>query len=277
MIRDARWAMQSFRTSDGLALRYTVDDYTDRWRPAETVVLLHAAMGSSRRLHAWVPHLAREYRVVRMDHRGHGDSDDPGPDQLSFPRLVADVKELLDHLGLDRVHLAGSSAGGIISQGFAIAHPKRLATLGIFASVPGMKNAATDYGAWVARIGAKGVAQFLRETIADRMDPAKVDPGFIDWFIADAARSRVEVLARFVPMLARVDLLEGLPKIDCPTLCVVPGGDPIHPVEEYRVFERLIRGCRFVVYEGMAHNITDAAADRCAQDYLGFLRAHRKA
>jgi 3-oxoadipate enol-lactonase len=62
----------NFTTSDGLRLAYDYDDFTDPWRPAPTVLLLHAAMGSARRYFAWVPHLARDYRVVRLDLRGHG-------------------------------------------------------------------------------------------------------------------------------------------------------------------------------------------------------------
>src|SRR5947207_5690301 len=91
----------SFAASDGLSLAYYVDDFTDPWKSAPTLLLLHAAMGSARRYFAWVPHLARDYRVVRLDLRGHGGSQVPPPDQpLALERLVADVVELLDHLGV---------------------------------------------------------------------------------------------------------------------------------------------------------------------------------
>ena len=75
--------MQSFTTSDGIRLAYVVDDFTDPWKPAPTLVLLHAAMGSSKRLYAWVPRLARDFRVVRLDLRGHGASQVPD-DALPF-------------------------------------------------------------------------------------------------------------------------------------------------------------------------------------------------
>ena len=66
--------MDTFTTSDGLDLAYYIDDFTDPWAKAPTVLLLHAAMGSARRYFGWVPHLARHYRVVRLDLRGHGAS-----------------------------------------------------------------------------------------------------------------------------------------------------------------------------------------------------------
>ena len=57
-----------------------------------------------------VPHLARKYRVVRMNLRGHGDSGVPRPDQpLTLARLTQDVLELLDHLKVDAAHLLGVS------------------------------------------------------------------------------------------------------------------------------------------------------------------------
>jgi 3-oxoadipate enol-lactonase len=72
---------RNFTTSDGLSLAYYIDDFTDPWKPAPTVLLLHAAMGSARRYFAWVPHLCRDYRVVRLDLRGHGSSQVPAADQ----------------------------------------------------------------------------------------------------------------------------------------------------------------------------------------------------
>src|SRR5262249_30042976 len=67
-------AMERFTARDGLVLAYYVDDFTNPWTPAPTVLLLHAAMGSARRYFGWVPTLARRYRVVRLDLRGHGAS-----------------------------------------------------------------------------------------------------------------------------------------------------------------------------------------------------------
>src|SRR5471032_2838454 len=175
--------MGTFTASDGLRLHYVVDDFTVPWRLSDTVVLLHAAMGSLRRFYAWVPHLARDFRVVRLDQRGHGESGIPTAEQMTFKRLGRDVVELFDHLGLASAHLAGSSAGGIVSQSVAIDYPERVKSLASFAAPPGMKMGRQDYNGWLAKIGSKGLAAFLRETIADRMDLSQVEPGFVDWFI----------------------------------------------------------------------------------------------
>ena len=71
----------TFQSGDGFEIAYYVDDFTDPWTKPETMLLLHAAMGSSQRWFRWVPKLARRFRVVRMDLRGHGNSQKPAPDQ----------------------------------------------------------------------------------------------------------------------------------------------------------------------------------------------------
>ncbi len=267
--------MQTFMASDRLRLCYAVDDFTDPWRPKETVIILHAAMGSSRRLYAWVPHLVRDFRVVRPDLRGHGESEIPKPEQLSLERLGLDVVELIDQLGCQSVHLAGSSAGAIISMQVAISYPERIKTLGIFASTPGLKNSLVDSDRWVAKIGEKGVRGFLAETIGDRFDTKKVEPGFIEWFLDESARTSGELLSRFVPLMKSVDLTDRLHEIRCPTLVVVPDHDPISSMAQYEVLRDRIARCEFVVYHDLPHNITDAVPDRCAEELKGFLLRHR--
>jgi pimeloyl-ACP methyl ester carboxylesterase len=268
--------MPFFRASDGLELHYLMDDFTDPWRPPETLLLLHAAMGSSRRFYAWVPYLAREFRVVRLDMRGHGRSQIPKADQLNLDRLSQDAVDLLDHLGVDRVHLAGSSAGGIVSIKTAVDHSQRLRSLALFATLPGLAPAkGVDFSSWVTAIKEKGIRRFLTDTIAQRFDTKQVEPGFVEWFLDEAVKNDPELLSRFVPMMARVDLSNRLADIGCPTLAVCPDRDPIHSLDEYQAMCQGIADVRLVVYDGLPHNITDAVPDRCAAELLRFLRERR--
>ncbi|MGH8432205.1 MAG: alpha/beta fold hydrolase, partial [Solimonas sp.] len=59
-----------FAASDGLEFAYYLDDFSDPWRKADTILLLHSAMGSSHRFYGMVPALARRFKVVRLDLRG---------------------------------------------------------------------------------------------------------------------------------------------------------------------------------------------------------------
>jgi pimeloyl-ACP methyl ester carboxylesterase len=271
-----RNAHRSFRAGDGLRLCYRSEDFTDPWREPETLVLVHAAMGSARRFNAWVPHLCRHFRVVRIDMRGHGHSEIPGEDALSLERLCQDLMDLLDHLGVERAHLAGSSAGGIVSMYTAIVHPERVRTLAAYATLPGLRMSAghTDYEAWIEGLREEGVYGFLKRTLATRFDLEQVEPGFVEWFLNESARNDPALLARFVRLMSSVDYSERLPELRCPTLMVVPGGDPNQSMEEYTAVRDAIGDCEFIVYEGCPHNITDAVPDRCAEDLRTFLLKH---
>ena len=131
----------SLTTSDGVKIAYYLDDFTDPWEAAPTLVMLHPAMGSSKRFYSMVPGLARHFRVVRLDTRGHGASEIPRPElPLDKARLCRDAVEALDHLGLQRVHVLGNSAGGYTAQQLAIHHPDRVTSLMLYGSAPGFKG-----------------------------------------------------------------------------------------------------------------------------------------
>ena len=259
----------SFTTSDGLSLAYYIDDFTDPWQRPATLLLLHAAMGSARRYFAWVPHLAREYRVVRLDLRGHGSSRvPPAEEPLVLDRLVTDVAELLDHLGVESAHIVGNSAGGYLGQQMAMTRPARVRSLALFGSTPGLKNSQAP--SWIPQIQAKGLRGFLAETIRDRL-PADADPGLINWFLDEAGNNDPAYIAKFVLLMASYDWSDEVARIRVPTLVVIPGGETVGSVANYQPFRRL-RDVEFRVYDGLPHNICDAVPDRCAEDVRDFLR-----
>ena len=63
-----------------LRMFYTIDDHTDAWNEAETVVFVHGFCESTEAWQQWVPHFSRKYRVIRYDQRGFGQS---GVDNLN--------------------------------------------------------------------------------------------------------------------------------------------------------------------------------------------------
>jgi 3-oxoadipate enol-lactonase len=259
----------AFATSDGLNLVYDIDDFTDPWRAAPTLLLLHAAMGSARRYFAWVPHLARHYRVVRLDLRGHGRSQIPPADQpLRLERLVQDVAELLDHLGVAQAHVVGNSAGGYLGQQLAMTRPERVASLALFGSTPGLKNSQAP--SWIPQIQANGLRGFLAATIRDRL-AADADPGLVEWFLDDAAKNDPAFIGEFVLLMASYDWSDDVAHIRCPTLVVIPGAETVGTVAGYEPFRRLA-DVEFRVYDGLPHNICDAVPDRCAVELRDFLR-----
>src|SRR5207247_652063 len=82
------------------------------------------------------------YRVISWDMRGHGQTESPNdPALYSHAFTVADMKALLDHLGVPRAVIGGLSLGGTMSLEFYIAHPEMVEALIICDSGPGYRNA----------------------------------------------------------------------------------------------------------------------------------------
>jgi pimeloyl-ACP methyl ester carboxylesterase len=114
--------------------------YTDTGGSGVPVVFVHAATGSSRVWEYQLPaFISGGYRVVTYDRRGFGRStvDSAGPQ----PGTGADdLLALASHLGLDRFHLVGTAAGGIVALDFALSFPRRLRSLVVANSIGGVQD-----------------------------------------------------------------------------------------------------------------------------------------
>jgi len=262
----------TFTSADGLELAYYVDDFTDPWRKPDTVLLLHAAMGNSRRWFQWVPPLSRRYRVVRLDLRGHGNSQLPKPtDDFSLSLLVSDALALLDLVGAERAHIVGNSAGGYVAQQLAINHPGRVKSLALFGSTPGLKHSHAP--TWIPKIKDVGLKQFLADTIDERFD-SSADPDLIKWFIEQAGSTDPAFVARFVLHMCTHDFMNEISAIKAPTLIVAAGKEKIGHASAYREMNQRIAGSELLYYDTAAHNICDGYATRCIEDLMRFLKKH---
>jgi 4,5:9,10-diseco-3-hydroxy-5,9,17-trioxoandrosta-1(10),2-diene-4-oate hydrolase len=96
------------------------------------VVLLH---GGGPGASAWsnfgrnLPAFAAEFRTLMLDQPGFGESDKPAVEGNYFTFAARALANLLDHLGIDRVHLVGNSLGGGTAVRFALNYPDRAARL----------------------------------------------------------------------------------------------------------------------------------------------------
>ncbi len=107
--------------SDGTSISFTIEGN------GEAVVLIHGYRASGDlnwRLPGIVKELAKNYRVVTIDARGHGKSG-AGKDTAYGVEMVRDVARLLDHLDIERAHLVGYSMGGMIAIKFLTLYPDR--------------------------------------------------------------------------------------------------------------------------------------------------------
>lgn len=128
-------AMPTPATSGGVAVDGGATIYWATYGDAGAppVVLLHGGMGSADDFAAQVPALAKAFRVVVVDSRGHGRSTrgQRGKRGLGYHRMAEDTIAVLDHLGLAQVALVGWSDGGIVALDLAIHHPDRVSRLAV--------------------------------------------------------------------------------------------------------------------------------------------------
>lgn len=108
--------------------------YLEREGSGETIVLLHGFASNKDSWIRFIRYLPEKYRVVALDMPGHGDSRLDMNRSYSIEYLSGSVARLIDSLGIQRLHMAGNSLGGLVATLYALNHPEKLITLGLFDS-----------------------------------------------------------------------------------------------------------------------------------------------
>jgi len=222
------------------------------------VVLLHGLTATRRYVVMGSRALERGgYDVVAYDARGHGSSSPARDGRYDYEALATDLLAVLDAAGAERALLAGASMGAHTALRVALAHPERVAALGLI--TPSFDPATPRGPAELARWDA--LAQGLREGGVE---------GFIAAYDLDAVpqrwRETVATVLRqrlsahehplaladaleAVPRSAPFDSLEQLAGIALPVLVVASRdeADPGHPLAVAESYARTIPGARLLV------------------------------
>lgn len=99
----------------------------------EPVILLHGGLANANYWGNQVPVLAKSYRVIVMDSRGHGRSTRDGR-TFAYDLMASDAVALMDFLKIRKAAIAGWSDGAIVGLDIAIHHPDRVTKLFAFAA-----------------------------------------------------------------------------------------------------------------------------------------------
>jgi 3-oxoadipate enol-lactonase len=261
-------------------LHYTIDDYTDPWRKRPVLVLQHGYARSAKFWFAWVPLLARDYRVLRIDLRGHGDSPvdfDPATGS-TLDAYIGDLCDVLDHVGADAVHYCGESFGGILGMVLTAREPKRIRTLALVAS-PVYQNANAAYSAGFPTreeaLRTLGTPKWA-EAIYGAPDffPSGTDPRLREWYVGEIAKNDVEVLCGLYGLVKHASAKEFLPRIAAAVLGLYPTAGPLTSSEQEQLLREGIRHLEWIHLPTSSHAVLTVEPDACAAHLLRFIRQH---
>ena len=231
--------------------------------------------------------IERGYRVIRYDHRDIGLSTKmsgraegsvlprigrylvgrSSPVPYTLVDLADDAEGLLDHLEIDHAHVVGASMGGMIAQILAGSHPDRVTSLALLMTSPGTPLSALP--SWrVIRLAfnppGKDAPRAAKVAFEVRNIAVINGPNFLP--TDEELRDRVESLTarsdypqgglrQFDAILGTGSLLHYTRRITAPTIVVHGSRDPMVRIRNGRNLARIIDGARFVVVDGMGHDL----------------------
>jgi 3-oxoadipate enol-lactonase / 4-carboxymuconolactone decarboxylase len=257
-------------TANGIRIHYRFDGPEDA-----PVLMLSNSLGTT--LEMWdaqLPALSRDFRVLRYDTRGHGQSEVPAG-EYSIEQLGRDVVGLLDALGLEQVHFCGLSIGGLTGQWLGLHAPQRLRRLIVANTAARIGNAET-WNARIALVGEKGMAEVADGAVGRwfTKDYAQAEPALV----AAVRRQLLQTPpAGYIGGCAAVrdaDFRASLRQIRLPMLIIAGNQDPVTTTADARFIAAAVSGARLVNLPA-AHlsNIEARAGFNVA--LLGFLDAER--
>ena len=252
-----------------MKLHAWVDGPTD----APPLVLL-GSVGSTSEM--WQPVLAplrEQFRVIRLDHRGHGGSaPSPVGAPASLADLGADVLTTLDALDVQRADWVGLSLGAMVGMWIAAHRPERVGRLALLCTSAYLGNPYVERAKLVRADGMAAVA----DAVVDRwltLPFAARNPELRDELRAMVAGIDAESYAQCCDAIGTMDLRPDLGRIASSTLVIAAEDDPATTPDHLRVIADGIPRARFELLAEAAHVATYEQPARIAALLLRHLRA----
>lgn len=236
--------------------------------------------------------LSGDYRCLRYDHRGQGDSGfglpQSSPDLLGTEGLYGDAVALLDELGVDSFHWVGSSIGGFVGARLAARHPDRVRSLVLLGfSTERMSRAdQRQVNMMIGMVRASWLLGPVGTSVRHRVAEQVMRNMFGVTFMSDPARADDRELwrQRFMallmpeaaPMIREVFGHPGtspelLAQIQAPTL-IIAGEEEYGGTDEARQAQGDIPDARLLTVPGAGHMVLIEQPDAATTAITGFIR-----
>jgi 3-oxoadipate enol-lactonase len=242
-------------------LFYREDWFGEPWRKPEAAMLIHGNDESSVVWFGWVPRMGQEFRLLRPDLPGFGQSRIPAGFEWSLPSLATFAARVLDKAGVESAHIVGAKTGGAIAMQFAADYPTRTRTLAVVsgpASVISISNPSSiPQRDRLGSAASKEMIEYWNNTFATAPE--------------EGTKGLRKALSKFD--LARDGVLQ---RIAAPTLVITADRSALQSVEKVRQYQLLIPNSRLVVLHSDAYHIAAANADECVANVLAFIKETRQ-
>ncbi len=245
----------SYFELDGLRLHYV--DWGNE--EAQPLVLLHGLQDCARSWDTFATWASARFRVVALDHRGHGDSDWAPADRYRFQDYVSDVEGLVQHLDLDDIVLMGHSAGGRNAFLHALSQPQAVRSLIIVDIDPDEVNPASRQ--MFERYRTEGDEWESMEAVVERLRNRQ--PNSADEMLLRQAMHMTKALddgrrvwkrdPALITAYERPDLWTEWSRLSCPTLIIRGRQSELLSHEVAVRMREALPGSRLAELEGGGH------------------------
>jgi 3-oxoadipate enol-lactonase len=223
-----------------------------------TLVLTHGIGGSGADWAPIVPLLAEKYRVVTYDVRGMGDSEKNPEAEHSIAQFARDIAGLLDHLGVDKAIIGGTSMGGTVTQRFILDFPARtLAAIIMSTSSQVNEQAKANWQRQAEIVEREGMEAWVQRSRQPHMTEEwlRAHPEVLE---AEQRRIRTNhphIYAQVARAVSDYFYTEELRSVRVPTLVLVGSEDRQTPPGGSVIISRAIPGAELHILEGLGHNL----------------------
>ena len=230
----------------------------------ETAPALLLSNSLSSDLSMWddqVPRWSRQFRVVRYDQRGHGQTPAP-PGPYTMERLARDSVAVLDHLGIARAHFCGLSLGGMVGM-WLLAHARERIDRAVLSNTSPYMGPVDLWEGRIALAREGGMEATVEPTVK-RWFPEAFHaraPATVERVRAMIRRTSVAGYIGCCEAIRDMDQRESIRTISTPTLVIIGANDPATTTEAGRAIQAAIPGATLAVLDA-AHisNIEQPAA-----------------
>jgi len=247
--------------------------YRDSGGTGVPVVLLHAATGSSAVWEYQLPSfIAAGFRIIAYDRRGYGRTEIK---DAAAPASTAadDLAGLLTHLGVDRVHLVGTAAGGIVVVDFALSFPERLRSAVVANSIVGVQD--EDYLTLSSRLRPTPQFNALPAEFRE-LGPsyrASNEEGTRRWTALEQ-RSRAPGIPAAPQAMRNRITFKLLESLKVPVLMLTGDADLYSPPPVLRLIAARIHGSESAIVDDAGHSAYWEQPDVFNKTVLDFIRRH---